>query len=311
MTEFLLLVLVAAAVAAGFMAIFLLARALREWRRAYWARRLPDDEREEPLIGTPPRPAVRGWRAALDGAFAGLVHQTGLGWTAEQALGWVALAGVTLAGGLLLWRGDLWLVGLGLLVGMGVPLVVYLFLRARRRRLMQNQLPDTFYLLARSLRAGLSLEQSMANVAEHGSRPLADEFRRGLQQVTLGLTVPAALQGMARRIRLADFDVLVAAVTLHRHLGGNLMLLLDRVAGGTRDRNLFRGQFRASTALSRITAFCLAAGAPVIFVGYSLWQPDFVGRFTETASGWRILATAAGLEVVGVVWLALLLRNRY
>jgi tight adherence protein B len=212
---------------------------------------------------------------------------------------------------LLLWRDEIWLVGLGLTTGMALPLFIYLALRVRRRRLMQNQLPDTFYLLARSLRAGLSLEQSLENVAENGTQPLANEFRRGIHQVKLGLTIPAAMDGMARRIRLTDFDVLVTIVTLHRHIGGNLMMLLDRVASGTRDRNLFRGQFRAATALARVTAGCLAAGAPVIFLAYALWQPDFVNRFTESASGWRILMSAATLEVIGIVWLSFLLRNRY
>jgi tight adherence protein B len=310
MTEFILLLLLAAAVTAGFMALYLLARALRERHRQYWRRRLPVED-DQPLVAQLPRSAARGLRGRVDQAFASLVQHTGLGWTAGQALGWVALAGVVLAGLLLLWRGEPWLVGVGLLGGMGLPLFAFLLLRARRRLVMQHQLPDTFYLLARSLRAGLSLEQAMENVADNGTQPLAAEFRRGIQQVKLGLTVPAALQGMAGRIHLPDFDVLVTIVTLHRHIGGNLMLLLDRVAGGTRDRNLFRGQFRAATALARITATCLALGAPVIFLGYALWQPDFAGRFTQTSGGLRLLGTAAVLELVGVVWLTFLLRDRY
>jgi tight adherence protein B len=311
MVEFLLLLLVMAAVTAGFMSVFMFVRAARERRRSYWERRLPQAESEEPLIGALPKRAPRNWRERLDQAFDSLVYQTGLAWSSAQALGWVAFGGVLLAGVLFLWRDELWLVGLGLLSGMGVPLFVYLVLQVRRRRLMQNQLPDTFYLLARSLRAGLSLEQSLENVAEHGVQPLAAEFRRGIHQVKLGLTIPAALDTMARRIRLTDFNVLVTIVTLHRNIGGNLMLLLDRVATSTRDRNLFRGQFRAATALARITAFCLAAGAPFVFLGYSLWQPDFIARFTESANGWRILATAGALEIIGVIWLAVLLRDRY
>jgi tight adherence protein B len=198
-----------------------------------------------------------------------------------------------------------------LAVGIMLPLGVFLILQARWRRNIQNQLPDAFFLLARSLRAGLNLEQALAMAAQHGSRPLAGEFHRTVEQVELGLTAPAALQNMARRLRLPDFNVLVTAVTLHRGLGGNLTLLLERVANTTRDRNLFRGYFLAATALGRMTAMFIVAAAPLLFLGYAIWQPEFVTRFTESTSGLKALATAATLEVVGIIWMYLLLRVDY
>ena len=39
--------------------------------------------------------------------------------------------------------------------------------QARWRRRIQSLLPDTFFLVARSLRAGLSLEQALETVAEN------------------------------------------------------------------------------------------------------------------------------------------------
>jgi tight adherence protein B len=291
---------------------FLVVRGLIERRRLYWRKRLnaPAEEADVGLIGPDSKPAA-DWQGRVDQAFEQVVRQTGLGWTPGQALGVMTLAGVVLAGFLLLWRGEVWLMTLGLVVGLVAPLPVLLALRARRRRALQEQLPDVLLLLARSLRAGLSLEQALTTVAELGTRPLADEFRRGVEQIKLGLTVPAALQGMARRLRLADFNVFVTAVTLSRSLGGNLALLLDRVASSTRDRNLFRGYFRTATALGRITGIFLSAAAPVLFLGYALWQPDFVERFVRSTAGLQALGVAIGLEILGIVWMTLLLRVDY
>lgn len=311
MTQLAALLIVVALTAGVVLGVFVVIRAIAEGFRARW--RVGEDEDSEAprLLLLPPEPMSLPWSRRIDTAFEQVIRETGLEWTAEQALGLMSLGGVVVAGFLLLWRGDLWMVALGLIIGMALPLAVYLFLRHRWRLRLQNQLPDAFFLLARSLRAGETLEQAMETVATHGTRPLAEEFRRGVERIKLGLNVPAALQGMARRLRLADFNVFVTAVTLHRNIGGNLMVLLDRVAASTRDRNQFRGYVRAATALGRITGVFIAAAAPVLFVGYSVWQPDFAARFTQSNAGIRALVVAGILEVVGAVWMYLLLRFDY
>jgi tight adherence protein B len=314
MTELLPVLLVVGMTATGVMAVFFLVRDIRDRRRAEWQRRVVGDEESEPvaLVGYAAGPeAAPNWSARMDSAFAQMVHETGLGWGPEQALALMALASVVLAGLLFLWRGELWLIALGLVVGIALPLAIYLLLRQRWRQRLQDQLPDAFFLIARSLRAGETLEQALDMVASHGTKPLAGEFRQAVERIKLGLTVPAALQGMARRLRLPDFNVFVTAVTLHRNIGGNLTMLLDRVAASTRDRNQFRGYVRAATALARITGIAVAAAAPLLFVGYALWQPEFITRFTDSVGGVRALTVAAVLEVLGIIWLYFLLRFDY
>jgi tight adherence protein B len=110
---------------------------------------------------------------------------------------------------------------------------------------------------------------------------------------------------------MLDFDAFVMTVSLHRNVGGNLSQLLDRLAISVRDRNLFRGYFLAATALGRLTAIFLALAAPVIFVGSMLLQPESMTHFTESTSGWRMLAIAGSLEALGCVWLYWLLRVDY
>jgi tight adherence protein B len=97
-------------------------------------------------------------------------------------------------------------------------------------------------------------------------------------------------------------------VTLHRTTGGNLAELLDRLATSARDRNQFQGFFRAATALGRLTAVCLAAIAPVLFVGYLIWQPEYITNFAATSAGMLALGVAFGLELVGIMWLWVMLR---
>jgi len=116
---------------------------------------------------------------------------------------------------------------------------------------------------------------------------------------------------MAERVRLTDLNIFVSVVTLHRQVGGNLALLLDRVAAHTRDRNLFRGQFKAATALGRATGLFISAAAPALLVVYGVLQPEYLVKFARNPSGMAALGVAALLQVVGALWIFYLLRVDY
>jgi tight adherence protein B len=294
--------------------IFLWISYLLEKRRAVLERRL-----RLPSSGTgtgsaldlAPSTTQQRWAGRMDSAFNRMIQFSGLEVEPGQALAFIALAAIGLAALLFVWRGELWLSVLGMLLGGGGVLTIFVILRNRYRRQLSEQLPDTLYLLARSLRAGLSLEQAIAMTGEQGSKPLSDEFRRCTAQLHLGLPVPAALASIAKRIGMLDFDVFVSTVALHYSLGGNLTVLLDRLAASVRDRNLFRGHFRTATALSRVTAIFIGIMSPLLLLYYALYPPDHVRAFFESPSGWTAVAVAGGLQIVGILWLYRLMQVEY
>jgi tight adherence protein B len=249
--------------------------------------------------------------ARVDRSFHGLVYHSGLGLSMGQTLWFIAMTAGALAALLYFWSGEEGAAVVGLALGLGLALLVFWILQARRRRLFQGQLPDAFYFLARSLRAGLSLEQALTRAGEQLDEPLAGEFRRCARQIQLGLHPQRALRNMAARLDLADFDIFVSTVGLYYHGGGNLALLLDRLAASARDRVQFLGYFRAATALGRAAGFVLAAAVPVIVIAYALLRPEHVGVLFDTTAGWQILGIAALLEIIGVIWFLFLLRVEY
>ena len=162
----------AAVTAVVLVAVFVYLRSVLErHREARFRQAFDADGVDESLIRPEVLAAQRGpgWSAGVDQQFDGFIKQTGLNWTAGQALGLMALLSVALAGGLFLWRDDLLMIALGLLLGQALPVAGYVVMRRRQRRKLQDQLPDALFLVARTLRAGLSLEQSLATVAQHGT----------------------------------------------------------------------------------------------------------------------------------------------
>jgi tight adherence protein B len=161
------------------------------------------------------------------------------------------------------------------------------------------------------VRAGSSLEQAIDQAALQGVEPLADEFRQAARQIRLGLAVPAALQRIANRIRLVDFDTFVSTIAVYARTGGNLPLLLERLAGSIRDHNQFRGYFFAATAQARVTALFIGLATPILLIAYLVLDPEHLQTFFRKDTGWMILAGCFVVELIGAYWLYRMLKIDY
>jgi tight adherence protein B len=266
--------------------------------------------RKEPVLLNPP-PEPKGLFVSIDKWFDSAVLRSGLNASPAGVVALCSLLGLLIAVGLYMWKDQLGLALLGLVVGVAIPIMVVSFLQRRHKRKLQEQLPDAYYLLAGSLRSGLSLEQSIDMLAERGNKPLADEFKYCSGLLKLGSSAPAALRATSARIGLLDFELLVSTVGLYTQTGGNLALLLDRLAASVRDRNQFRGQFRAATAQSRIVATALACAVPLFLLIYILFEPEHIGQFFYTTSGWIVAGVCILLELIGLIWIWRLFRVDY
>lgn len=281
-------------------------------RRAAVERRLNAGD-EDTLMMAPENapPPTRVQRIVA--AFTEMMARTGLDLDAGLAAAVVLLSGVAAATAAFVLRFtvDPWLPVAAFFFGAGVPLLFFVWRQGVWRRNLQEQLPDVFFLLARSLRAGRSMDQAMALVGDQGVPPLSREFARMHQQIELGLPMAEVLRGTAKRLQIVDFNVFAALVSLHRSVGGNLPVLLDRLAASTRDRNQFEGQYRAATVLGRYSAALIAALAALIVSYLYFVHREWALRFFESSTGVALFCTAVTLEALGLVLLFWMLQTEY
>jgi tight adherence protein B len=256
-------------------------------------------------------PEPTGPFARLDRWFTAAVQRSGLDATPSGVVALMALTGLVGGVALYLWKERIGLAMFGVGLGVAVPFVAVAILQGRHKKKLQDQLPDALYLLAGSMRAGQTVEQAVQLAAERGNKPLAEEFRHAAGLMKLGMSPAAALKATAERVNLLDFNLLASTVGLYTQTGGNLAVLLDRLAASVRDRNQFRGQFLATTAQARIVSTVMAAAVPLFLLAYILFEPDHVTVFFESAGGWTLIAGCLLLEVIGIVWVWRLFRVRY
>jgi tight adherence protein B len=195
---------------------------------------------------------------------------------------------------------------LGLLFLAVVPFGAKLLLRfraSRRQAAFADQLDDSLQLMAGSLRAGHSLLRAVDSVSSEADAPTSEEFARIVNETRVGRDLNDALDEVAERMGSDDFTWVAQAIAIHREVGGNLAEVLDAVSQTIRERNAIRRQVKALSAEGKLSAIVLMA-LPFGVAGFiSLTNPSYMAKFTESTTGYAMLAAAVVMLLLGAFWL--------
>ena len=194
----------------------------------------------------------------------------------------------------------------GLLAAGATPLgakLLLTFRASRRQAAFADQLDDSLQLMAGSLRAGHSLLRAVDSVSQEAAAPTSEEFSRIVNETRVGRDLNDALDEVAERMGSEDFVWVAQAIAIHREVGGNLAEVLDAVGHTIRERNQIRRQVKALSAEGKLSAIVLMA-LPFGVTGFiSLTNPGYLARFTQSFTGYAMLAVAGLMLLVGGLWL--------
>jgi tight adherence protein B len=229
-----------------------------------------------------------------------VIDQSGLDVTAERLATLSATS--ALAGGVLVgWlAGNVWLAALVAAAAAVWPWL-YLF-HTRRKRLAKllSQVPGTFELMSRVLRAGQTITQAMQIVANECAAPISLEFYHCYEQMNLGLSPAAALRDLARRTGLLELKIFAVAVLVQRQTGGNLSELFDKMGAVVRERFRIQGMINSLTAQGRMQAVILLSLPVAMFALLAVLQPSYELMLLDHPG---LIAIAIGLMAAGALWI--------
>lgn len=186
-------------------------------------------------------------------------------------------------------------IGLALL-----PRVVYAWLRVRRLRKFEEQLPDALMMLAGALRAGLSLNMAIAQLVVEAQVPLGQEFTLMLREQRLGVTLEQSLNGLVRRIPTQTTILVVSAMRIATETGGGLAEMLERTANTVRSRLQIEGKIGALTAQGKLQAWIVGLLPVLLMLVLDHMEPDAMSQLWHTRMGWAALAVITTLECLGI-----------
>lgn len=187
-----------------------------------------------------------------------------------------------------------------------VPLVARIVLTFRLDRVhgaFANQLDEVLQIIAAALRAGHGFPAALSSVAQNAGVPAGPEFARIINQNRIGRDLIEAMSETADRMDSEDFRWVTEAVATHRETGGNLNVIIDRVATTIRERKELREEVNTLAAEGKYSGIILMI-IPVAVGGFFfVVNPDYMSQLLTTTTGQIVLAVCAVLYVIGGFWI--------
>lgn len=227
------------------------------------------------------------------------LHRTGKGWTITQYL--YASLGVMLAVTVILFLrtgAALLSLGIGLVIGAGLPHLVVSFFVKKRTAKFTAKFPDAIELLVRGLRSGLPVTETLGIVSTEVPGPVGQEFKLVTERIKIGKTMEDALQETANRIGTPEFQFFVITLAIQRETGGNLAETLSNLADVLRKRSQMKLKIRAMSSESKASAYIVGSLPFIVFIMIWWINPNYLGTFFTDD---RLIVAGLG----GLVWMSI------
>ncbi len=232
-------------------------------------------------------------------ALAMRLDRTGRKWTLSQYA--YASVGLGLAVALLVYLKSgafLLSLGVGVLVGAGLPHFVVNTLVKKRVTQFNAKFADAIELLVRGLRSGLPVTETLQVVAQEVDGPVGVEFKGVVDRIKVGRTMEEALQVTADRLNIPEFNFFCITLAIQRETGGNLAETLSNLADVLRKRSQMKLKIKAMSSESKASAMIVGA-LPFIVAGLISWiNPDYMADFFTDE---RLIVTGLG----GFTWMGI------
>ncbi len=227
------------------------------------------------------------------------LDRTGKGWTLQQYFYASLGLGLAIAVVVFLRSGAFLLsLGVGALIGAGIPHMVVSFFIKKRTTDFNTKFPDGIELLVRGLRSGLPVTETLAVVAQEVPGPVGEEFKGVVERIKIGRTMEESLQETADRLGIPEFNFFCITLAIQRETGGNLAETLSNLADVLRKRAQMKLKIKAMSSESKASAYIVGSLPFIVFTMIWWINPKYIGGFFTDD---RLIVAGLG----GIVWMSI------
>jgi len=191
--------------------------------------------------------------------------------------------------------------GILTILGFFTPTLIVKYYSRKRVRMFNEQLVDALQNMSNALKAGLSLQQAMATIAQDFSPPISQEFGLALKEIKLGVSVEDALKNMSERVKCEDLDLFITSTNIAKTMGGNLSEMFENIAGTIRQRFKIEGRIKALTAQGKLQGFIIGIMPIIIWFVMDWMRPDLMEPMLRHWFGYALIGAILVMEIIGAL----------
>jgi tight adherence protein B len=185
--------------------------------------------------------------------------------------------------------------------GLGLPRWLLIFLRKRRINKFLAGLPDGVEVILRGLKAGLPLGDCIRIVASEAQEPVKTEFRRIVEEQTVGIPLSEAVGKLYERMPVPEANFLGIVIAIQSKSGGSLSDALGNLARVLRDRKKMKQKIAAMSMEAKASAAIIGSLPLVTIAVISVTSPDYMELMWTTDLGRVLLVGSAMLMLTGIL----------
>lgn len=226
---------------------------------------------------------------------AGLTLSVSMFWMISGVLGFVA-AFVALVLGLNLFI----CLGVGIVIGLGLPRWVIGFLAKGRMKKFSSNFADAVDVIVRGIKSGLPVHDCLKIIARESPAPLGPEFQRLVEGLGVGMTMGQALDRMYERMPTPELKFFAIVMAIQQKTGGNLAEALSNLSAVLRSRKLMREKIKALSSEATASAGIIGSLPPVVMILVSITSPSYMGSLFTDPRGQFMLLVAVAMMSFGI-----------
>jgi tight adherence protein B len=182
----------------------------------------------------------------------------------------------------------------------GLPQLMLARLRIRRINRFIANFPTAIDIIVRGIKSGLPLGDTIRIAAAESPEPVKSEFRRVVESLSLGMTLPEAVERMAQRVPIAETNFFSIVIAIQGKSGGNLSEAMGNLSRVLRERKKMKGKISAMSMEAKASAAIIGA-VPFLVVGaLYVSSPKYVSLLWTTSHGRMISEIAICWMAIGV-----------
>jgi tight adherence protein B len=180
----------------------------------------------------------------------------------------------------------------------GLPQLALARLRVRRINKFIGNFPTAIDIIVRGIKSGLPLGDTIRIAATESPEPVKSEFRRIVEALSIGMTLPEAIERMAQRVPIAETNFFSIVIAIQSKAGGNLSEALGNLSRVLRERKKMKGKITAMSMEAKASAAIIGA-VPFLVVGaLYVSSPKYISLLWSTTHGKMI-------SVIAICWMGI------